>query len=317
MGYGQGINAICSAVRETTYGVVPGTGFKKLPFVSTTLGEERPLIEDDQLGYGRDGRDPVYDVATNDGDIVVPVDRDSFGFWLQAMFGAPITTTLTASTRYQHIFNSGAASLPSHSIEIGNPDVPSYSVHRGMVANQMRISLARSGMLNATVSMIGQGETAPISTSVAGTPPGFAGSRYAQARGVITKDGVDLGAVVSADISIGNGLDKVETIRADGRIEGVVPGLVTAQVRLQTRFNSLALLNAATDGTPVALVLGWGQEVGAAAYSLAFSLPRVFLPRVKRPITGPRGIMADFDCQASGENVDKISATMVSFAQSF
>lgn len=317
MGYGQGINAVCSAVRETTYGVVPASGFKKLSFVSHSLGEERPLIEDDQLGFGRDGRDPSYDVATNDGDIVVPVDRDAMGFWLQLLFGAPTTTILTASERYQHVFNSGAAALPSASIEIGSPDVPSYSVHRGAMANQIRIALSRQGMLNATVSLICQGETAPIATSVAGTPAVLTGPRFAQARGVITKGGVELGNVVSADLSFTNGLDKIETIRPDGRIAGAVPGATAASVRLQTRFNTLELLNAATDGTPIALNIGWGMDVGASNYALNFSLPRLFLPRPKNPIQGPRGILTDFNCQASGQDVNKMTATLISKSASF
>jgi hypothetical protein len=173
MGYGQGINAVCNGVFESSYGTTPASGFKKLPFVSSTLGEERPLIEDDQLGFGREGLDPSYDVATNDGDIVVPVDQAAIGFWLRAMFGAPATT---GSGPYTHVFQSGAASLPSMSLEIGNPDVPSFSTHYGAVANQMRIALARSGMLNASISLMCQGETAEDASSAAGTPTALTGA---------------------------------------------------------------------------------------------------------------------------------------------
>lgn len=305
MGFGMGINAVLHAVAESAYGTTPANGFKKLPFISHSLGEERPLIEDDQLGFGREGLDPSYDVATNDGDIVVPVDITAIGFWLKGLFGAPTTT---GAGPYTHGFVSGAAVLPSHSIEIGNPDVPAFSVHYGAMVNQLRIGMARSGMLNATVSLIAQGESAQTSSSVAGTPTAQQGARFAQATGIIKRDGTALGNIVSADLSISNGLDKVEVIRRDGRIEGAVPGVVQAALRITARFNSLDLLNAATDGTPVNLdEIGWVN----GANSLKFALPRVFLPRVKRPITGPRGIMVEFNCQASGQGGHKVSATLV------
>lgn len=304
MGYGQGINAVCNGTFETTYGLSPASGYRKLPFVSHTLGEERPLIEDDQLGFGREGLDPILDVATNDGDIVVPVDQAAIGFWLRAMFGAPATT---GSGPYTHVFQSGASALPSMSLEIGSPDVPSFSTHYGAVANQMRIALARSGMLNATIGLMAQGESAEVSASTVGTVTALTGSRFAQAAGSIKRGGSALGAVVSAELAISNGLDKVEVIRPDGRIDGVVPGVLGVTLSLRTRFNSLQLFNDATNGTPISLEVGWE----AGANSLKFALPRVFLPRPKKPIDGPRGIMADFTAQASGAGGHKVTATLV------
>ena len=305
MGYGMGINATMSVVDEATYGVVPSTGFRKLPFVSHSMGEERPLIEDDQLGFGREGRDPSYDVATNDGDIVVPVDLAAIGVWLKGFFG---NQTTTGAGPYSHFFESGKALLPSRSIEIGNPDVPAFSVHYGAVVNQIRIQMARSGLLSATVSLIAKGETAASPTSVAGTPAALAGPRFAQASGTISRNGVVLGNIVSADISISNGFEKIEVLSADGRIGGVIPGVVQAALRISARFNNLDLLTSATDGTPIDLGdMGWtfGDN------RLRFGMPRVFLPRVKRPISGPGGIVQEFNCQASGDGGHKVNATLV------
>ncbi|AOF95553.1 phage tail tube protein [Sphingobium sp. RAC03] len=305
MGYGMGINTVMYAIPEVTYGVTPATGFNKLSYISHTLGEESPLIEDDQLGLGREGHDPTYDVKTNDGDIVVPLDMEAIGFWLRGLLGAPVNGGTAGA--YSHVFESGKSVLPSHSIEIGHPDVPAFSVHYGAVVNQMRIGMARSGLLNATVSLIAKGETATVNASVAGGLVLVSGDRFAQASGVIKRDGVALGNVVSADITISNGLDKIETISPDGRISGVIPGIVQAQINIRTRFNSLDLLAAATDGTPVELdEIGWSK----GPHSLKFSMPRVFLPKVKRPVDGPRGVMQDFNCQASGRVAPKVTATL-------
>ncbi|WP_300115248.1 phage tail tube protein [Sphingobium sp.] len=306
MGFAMGINSVMHVAQETTYGVTPAGGFLKLPFVSSDLSEERPLLEDDLLGFGREGLDPSYDVATDNGDIVVPVDSGAFSFWMKAMFGAPVTS---GTGPYTHIFESGKSALPSHSIEIGHPDVPAYSVHYGAYANQMRIAMARGGMLNATISMIAQGESQFTTTSVAGTPSSRFGGRFAQATGVIKRDGVALGNIVSADIAISNGLDPIEVIRNDGRIGGAVPGVVQASIRFTARFDSLDLMNAATNGAPVNLdEVGWERTTN----SVKFSFPRVFMPRVKRSVSGPNGITQDFNCQASGATGHKVTATVVS-----
>ena len=91
MARARGANAVMAAVFEATYGVTPGTGFRKLPFVSANLGEEQSLIESDLLGYGRDPLTPAYDVVSNESDIVVPMDHRNIGFWLKGLYGNPTT----------------------------------------------------------------------------------------------------------------------------------------------------------------------------------------------------------------------------------
>ena len=310
MGFGQGIFSVLNGVVESTYGTTPGSGFKKLPFVSHGLGEERGLLEDDQLGYGREGLDPSADVANNDGDLTVPVDQAAFGFWLKAMFGAPATT---GAGPYTHVFTSGGGTLPSLSLEVGSPDVPSFSTNYGAMVNQLRIAMARSGNLNAVLSLIAQGETAEAGTSVAGSPTALTGPRFAQAAGTVKKDTVAMATVVGCDLALNNGLDKLEVIRSDGRIGGVLLGPITAAIKLTLRFDSYALFTAATAGTPMAIEAGWV----AGANSLKFNFPRVFLPRPKKPISGPRGIMAEFECQASGASGAKVTATLVNTTASY
>ena len=45
-----------------------------MPFASTTLGAEQPLLNSELLGYGRDPLAPIKDAVTADGDVVVPLD---------------------------------------------------------------------------------------------------------------------------------------------------------------------------------------------------------------------------------------------------
>src|SRR5688572_8162750 len=106
----RGANAIMAAAFETVYGTPPAAGYRKLPFVSSSLGEEPALIASDLLGYGRDAQAPARDVVNNAGDVIVPVDVRNFGSWLKLLLGSPTTT---GAGPYTHSFVSGALALPS------------------------------------------------------------------------------------------------------------------------------------------------------------------------------------------------------------
>lgn len=100
----RGANAILAAKFEATYGVPPSGNYMRLPFVSSALGEEQGLIEDDLLGAGREGLDPTQDVINNDGDITVPVDVRAFGHWLTLYLGAPAAPVAAAAASMKVTF---------------------------------------------------------------------------------------------------------------------------------------------------------------------------------------------------------------------
>lgn len=408
-----GANARRAVAFESSYGAIPaaGPGWKKLAFVSSSLGEEGGLIEDDLLGLGREPQDPTDDVLNNSGDITVPVDARAFGYWLKLYFGAPTsgngdpatgrivfsaqpavdstvtingvaftfkasgatgnqvnlgadpaatiaalvtklnatadanvaaatytgaanTLTITHDTpnatgngftlaasagsngtpsgetlsggTYAHVFTTGAASLPSVSIEDGNPEIPSYSTHYGARGNTMRIQMQRSGLLNATLGLIAQGETVPAAASGSTGAGAVQVARFAQATGEVTDDGQVLATVRSAEVNFSNNLDLDETIRADGRINGADPGKVAISVRLSLNFVDRQFVARVGTKFPRALTFGWKNAVG----SLTFTMPRVFLPRAKRPISGPGGILAEHNGQASGAQAASMTITL-------
>lgn len=408
MARARGANALMALAFETTYGTPPGSGFKKVPFVSAALGEQQNLIESDLLGYGRDPQQPARDVINNDGDVVVPLDLRNFGYWLKLLLGAPTSTqgvaasgsftfdgqpannstitiggadwtfvssgpsgdesligatlqetlasavvglnksataalvaqsfslnlagnailvtsdtigpagnsvTLAASSApdsnatrsgatlaggsatgpYNHVFTSGALSLPSAAIEVGMPDVPSYGMNFGAMADKLSIQLQRSGLLNGTVSVIAQGETRGGSSS-AGSPTEQVIERFTQFTGQIRRDGVPLGNVVSGTFSYANNLDKVEVIRPDGRIAGADPAMLAVTGQIGVRFADTMLLDLAVAGTPIEVIFEWSIAAGKL---LRLAVHSVYLPKPKLPITGPAGVQATFDWQAS------------------
>lgn len=290
---------------ESAYGNVPSnTGWNRLPLVSTALGAEQNLIEDDLLGTGRETLDPTYDVTNNDGDHVVPVDVRAFGFWLKLLMGAPVTTE--DDDIYTHEFTSGASTLPSASVQITHPSIPRSFVNYGAKANTCQIGLSRSGLLNASIGVIAKGES-DFAGSQSGTPTELEVQRLAQAIGQVKVDGVQAGNVVSANLSFTNNLDKVEVIVPDGEIAGADESKFGASGSITVRFADMTYYNLATTKTPKPISFGWA----IGDYSLLFALPRVFLPRTKRPVTGPGGIQATFNFQASGAAGHALTATLV------
>jgi hypothetical protein len=181
------------------------------------------------------------------------------------------------------------------SIEVGMPDVPSYGMNFGAGANTLAISLQRSGLLNATIGIIAQGETRSTSSG-AGVPAESVIERFTQFTGTIRRDGVPLGNVTSGSFNFSNGLDKVEVIRPDGRIGGIDPAMVAVTGEAVVRFADTTLLDLAVAGTPIELSYGWSIS---AAKALTITAHSVWLPRPKLPITGPNGVQATFGWQAS------------------
>ena len=103
MARAQGARAQMALAFETIYGTPPVGGFTKMPFASTSLGAEQPLLNSELLGYGRDPLAPIKDAVTADGDVVVPLDAEAFGFWLKAAFGDPTK----AAARYAAVPHRG------------------------------------------------------------------------------------------------------------------------------------------------------------------------------------------------------------------
>lgn len=305
MARARGANAVMAAAFETTYGTAPVSGFKKLPFVSAALGDEQGLIASDLLGYGREPLPPSRDVVNNEGDVVVPVDLRNFGNWLKLLMGAP--TTVDNTGVYTHTFVSGALTLPSMTVQIGMPEVPSYGVNVGVRANTMQIQLQRSGLLTATMGLIAQGETR-FAASQAGSPTEAVIERFSQFQGEVKRDGAAVGNIVSAELTYSNNLDKVEVIRPDGRIADADPGLVSVTGTVTVRFADTTLLDQAASGDPCELSFGWSIDVDK---SLLVTLHSVFLPRPKTPIQGPAGIQASFAWQAAKDAVLGKTCTVV------
>lgn len=294
MARAQGARSQLAAAFESTYGTAPASGYFQMPFASSGLGAEQPLLESELLGYGRDPLAPVQDAVTAEGDIVVPIDAEAFGFWLKAAFGSPTTT---GTSDYSHEFLSGNWSLPSMAIEVGMPEIPRYAMYSGCMLDEISWQMQRSGLLTSTAKLVAQGEAVATSTA-AGTPTAFALQRFGHFNGAIKRSSTALGNIVSADVSYKNNLDRIETIRADGRIDGADPSIAALTGKIDVRFADTTLIDQALNGTSAELEFSWTLS---ATVSLTMTVHAVYLPRPKVEISGPQGIQASFDWQAAND----------------
>jgi len=296
MARAQGARSHAALAFESTYGTAPLSGYFRMPFARNTLGAGQPLLDNELLGFGRDPIDPAQDVITVDGALVVPIDPRYFGIWLKGAFGAPVSTENLGI--YTHVFDSAAATLPSMSIEKGMPETPLFSMSSGCKVNRLGWNMQRSGHLQATVNLFAQGE-ADAATTQAGILSELTLARFGQFNGSISRDGSQMANVVSAEVGYTNNLDRVETIRDDGKIDGLDTGMGALTGQLKVRFASTTLLDLATNGTPSALKFEL-KRTDDELFRL--DVPRVFLPRPKTQIEGPAGIEVTFEWQAAQDN---------------
>lgn len=294
MARAQGARAQMALGFESVYGTPPAANdFWRMPFASSNLGSEQPLLSSELLGYGRDPLPPVKDAITAEGDIVVPIDARFFGIWLKAIFGQPTTTESTGV--FTHTYKSGSWTIPSFAAEIGMPEVPYYAMNAGCVANSISWTMNRSGLITATVNVIAQGETVTTSSG-AGTLAEKALLRFGAFNGAVKRNGTVLGNITSAEVTYSNNLDRIETIRDDGKIDGADPSFAALTGTMNVRFADSTLVQQAVDGAPCELEFSYGT---GATRKFTLTAHAVYLPKPKIALEGPAGVQTSFAWQAA------------------
>ncbi len=137
--------------------------------------------------------------------------------------------------RSRHEFRSGLWDLPSLSAEIGLPEVPYFAMVSGIMVNQMSFQMQRTGNVSATMDCIAQKEVVNASSQV-GAMTELEVTRFGSFNGEIRRNGALLGNIVSGQVTYSNQLDRIETIRDDGAIDGADPGLAQFSGTIETRF---------------------------------------------------------------------------------
>ena len=94
-------------------------------------------------------------------------------------------------------------------------------------------------------------------------------------------------------------LEKIETIRDDGKIDGVDPGVASLSGNIAVRYADNTLMDKARSGTPIDLELSYIID---ADRKLVITCHEVYLPKPKRSLSGPGGIEASYDFQGAKDS---------------
>lgn len=302
MARAYGWNAQLLLAEETEYGEMPANNYRKIPFISTTLDSEQNLVSSNVLGLGRDPTQPFQDVINVDGDMVVPVDMRNIGVWLKAIFGISSTEDVDDGV-YTHSFESGKIVIPSYTLEVGLPEVPQFIRFMGVRANSIAFNFQRSGEAQVTLNLIGQGESGET-TAIDTNPEVYKYTRVSQFQGFIKSNGALLANITAASATYSNNLEKIETIRNDGKVEAIDLGVASLSGSISARYGDNILLDKARAGTPVDIELGYQLS---DTLKLEIVCHEVYLPKPKRTIDGPNGIECSYDFQgAKNEEIGRM-----------
>jgi hypothetical protein len=191
-------------------------------------------------------------------------------------------------------------------LETGLPQIPAFFMVAGVRVNSMAFNFTRSGEATATINCIGQGETRNASTQ-GGTPTQANYTRFSQFQGAIKQGGSALANVTSASVTYSNNLEKIETIRADGKLDGVDPGIAALTGSVAVRYADNTLIDLASAGTAVDLEFSYTID---ANNKLVILCHEVYLPKPKLGIQGPGGVEASYDFQGAKNTVANAMVTV-------
>jgi len=169
--------------------------------------------------------------------------------------------------------------------------LPAFFLHAGVKLNSIALEFTRSGPAAATINAIAQGET-PFGTTQGGTPTSLTFSRISQFQGSIKRAGGPVGNLTGGAVTYSNNLEKIETIRDDGLIEGADPTIAALTGWIDVRFADTTLIDLAAGGGPVDLEFAY---MLSAQSKLVLTAHEVYLPKPKLAIEGPGGVQASFD----------------------
>lgn len=291
----------------TTWTFVSGTpSGNQTQIQGTVTATIDQLVTDLNASADTNIDDATYSRETGTQVLTVTHDTAGAGGNAYTLAASCSVATLSGATLtgggVEHAWASGGADLPSFSFEDGNASMnqATYSLHTGVKLDGFSLDRARTGAARLTLPAVAQKETVS-GTTIDATPLTISAARhkFQQAKGTIKSAGATLGNVVGASLNYANNLDRVETLdRDDGRISGADEGKAKASGEITVRFADRTLLDKAENNEAIDLEFGFTHPSGSYC---TFTLPRVFLPKPKREVSGPGGIEATFGWQASGE----------------
>lgn len=270
---------------ESTYGTTPTVNpgdMACLPFMSNNISTDENMIKSEVIRHGkRYMQQPAFGNVSVGGDVTIPVEAVSLGYWLKLMFGDPTTT---GTGPYTHEFTPQNDN-PSATIEGGFSDKNLYFVWDGMKVASSSFQFVTNQELQATMTMVGREETS--STSTLDSSPIELAYRKFQAKQVNFKvNGSTVATATECNINIDQGIDTEQyTLSSNGRRVEAPEGMIDISGSAKLLFRDLTHYNLALNNTEFSLEI----EATNGTDTFRITLPEVVAPLkpVERNGAGP------------------------------
>lgn len=291
---------------ESVEGTAPTGNWARLPFVSSDLGGQVPLVADPILGLalGRNAPAPYQGNLAVAITAEVPLDLNNAGFWLGALFGSPTTT---GSGPYADVWKPAAAgtALPTISLEgkLHSTAATRYHLRKAVKANTLALRWDGStGRQTMSIGLIGR-TAADSGSSVAGTPTTAAYSCHLKQRWIMKVDGSAVADITGFELNFSNGLEAYNTVRdqADGAAYAIDEGNIELTGSFTYRAAASTFYDDAEANT--ARQLDFINEL-SSGNDINFGLGTIYFERPSTPIQGPGAVQQTVPFRASYDTSD-------------
>lgn len=239
--------------------------------------------------------------------------RVQFGLTEGTVAGTVTISKYTSGTAlYTHTIKAGG-NLASYIIDKGFTDIGQYFKYAGCKCGSLNFALGASGLFELSTDWMGAGET--TGTSALATTPLDPGKSSFDGLGITSANFLYQGTAIAVnvpqtfDIKIDNGLDGDSyVIGGSGVRKGINPGTLKATGSFKGIFETLSagsqgydLYANAKAGTACAFDITCVKGTGTGALnneSLQIKIDECLLKPKAPSISGPKGVMMDFEYEA-------------------
>jgi hypothetical protein len=286
MALASGSRASLALIKETSFGVTPGTPtFSYLPINTHSLDLTKDRVEGNEIQSDRMTRVDRHGNRQAGGSIEVDLRKGDFDGLLESVMMGAFDTTGDDND----ILKVGTTQS-FYTIEDHQADITQFRLFTGMSASSMNLSIAPNQMISTSFDMVGKDmtmATSSASTGAAGViTPSSTNSPFDSYTGTISLAGTTSTIVTSLDLSISNSFAPtfvVGSANAQSLEFGraVVEGTITVYYQDQTAINRF--LNETKDTAITVSVNAPG-----ATDTYVFKIPNVKYNGASVPLQNPQ-----------------------------
>ena len=298
---------------EATWGVDPGVpDGKKLYFSTCGVNAAQNAVDDPTISGGRGLRRSGRGNVDISGNLDVVIAPENFGTLLYHILGVPVT--VGASAPYTHTFIPKTLP-PGFILEKDYTSKIASKVERfnGCRVASAQLSFPQEGFATCSISVSGKRHSINAAMlDVDQTLSDFGNDGYSGLKGVVKRGGVQVGGILSASLSIDNGMDtSLYTFPASGATageRGALPeGLARITGQIETVFEDFTIVDLAKAGTDTTFewVYQHGTGIGTSGNEyLSFLVDHSDIMLASPPIETASGMKVMYNFNAFSNGVE-------------